>query len=109
VVLPDISPGRDTALDEIAKRAGDTRANIIDYIQDARDYFLRLGAEVWLCDQAQLFTSYRFDDVVVAAMYNHRRGQAPTLPVILAEQGGELFDFFVDDFQFIIDNYAVRV
>ena len=109
VLLPDTSPGNTTAISEIAKRAGDTEANIVAYIDDAIKYYKGIGAEVWCCDQAQLFTSYRFDDVVVAAMYNHRRGHAATLPVLVCEAGGELFDFFREDFEYMLQHYAKQV
>jgi hypothetical protein len=92
-----------------ARRAGDSVHRVREFIDEAADYYRNLGAEVWACDQAQLFTSYRIGNVVVASMYNHRRGQSPSLPVIVCEAGGELFSFFEQDFQFILDNFGYRV
>ena len=109
VLLPSTKTGQDTALSEIARRAGDPPAQVARYIDETADYYRALGAEVWACDQAQLFTSYRIGNVLVAAMYNHRRGQAPSLPVMVCEAGGELYDFFMRDFQYILDNFAYRL
>jgi hypothetical protein len=106
VLLPSTKAGQDTALLDIARRAGESPAQVAKFIDETADYYRALGAAVWACDHTQLFTSYRIGDVLIAAMYNHRRGQSPNLPVIVCEAGGELYDFFAQDFQYILDNYA---
>lgn len=104
VVLPDTEPPTDTALPEIAKRAGLSIPRLTDSILEARDFFLsRLGAAVYLMDAAELYAMYRFDDVIVVSMYNHQQGQTAGVPTLACERGGSFYQYFRTDFEAIVD------
>lgn len=99
VVLPDVVSPNNTALTEIAKRAGQSVAGLSEKIEEAIEYFTGKAAQIWVTDSALLYASYRFDDVVVASMYNHQRGKIPQgVATFVVERGGHLFEFFAQDF-----------
>jgi hypothetical protein len=108
VVLPSTKSPRDTALPEIAKRAGQPIDRLVSNIDEARRFFEDLCADIWLVDMAQLYAAYRFDDQVVVSMYNHRHGQTEGVPTILCQRGGSFFEFFSEDFQALIGRPGQR-
>jgi Domain of unknown function (DUF4062) len=102
VILPDTVEGNTTALPEIAKRAGQSISDVVLRINEAEAEFGDLGAAIWRSDTAQLYASYRFDDLVVVSLYNHQRGNSEGVPTLLCERGGTLFRWFADDFDAIV-------
>jgi hypothetical protein len=102
VILPDTTPPNTTALPEIGKRAGQDVDTLVQNVAEARDYFAGHGAQVWATDSAELYASYRFDDIVIVTLYNHQRGQTQGVPTIICRRGGDWFDWFAADFEALI-------
>lgn len=97
VVLPDLRS--ETATAEIAKRAGQEQSTLRQRVSEAIDYFLQRQVELRLHDAAQTYTAYRFDDVVVVAVYPHRRGPVQDVPTLLIQADSAAGAFFIEDFE----------
>ena len=55
------------------------------------------SVEVFFWRGDRLFTFYRFDSRVVLALYQHNKQRSPSLPTIVCENGGSLFQFVYDE------------
>lgn len=110
VILPDTSDPTAEGLIETAKRAGQTVEHLISHVHEARDFFSDvLDADIWLASATPLYASYRFDNTIVASLYNNQRGQTPGVPTILCAEGGSFYQFFHEDFLAMIDDPKLSV
>lgn len=107
IVLPDYLPGRDGALSDIAQRAGQSVEILTSNIEEADAFFTEFGAKIFYYEGTYLYAMYRFDDLIVATMYNHQRGQTSGVPTISCERGGSFFDFFMHDFEEVVTNRSL--
>ncbi|MGZ5440783.1 MAG: hypothetical protein ACXW5U_01460 [Thermoanaerobaculia bacterium] len=111
VVLPDSDdPG---TVGDLARRFGIPDNILVQRITDSEAAFRDLGGlaecrahiEVWRLARTPVFSLYRFDNVIVAALYHHRRNRDP-VPAFTAERPGTLFEFFGTEFDAIVDSSA---
>jgi len=103
LILPSIFPPRTTALPEIAKRAGQSPDGVATYVAGSYAFYERMGARIFTLDAAQLYASYRFDDIIVASLYNHQRSQTQGVPTLVCRSGGSLYSFFRAEFDALVD------
>jgi hypothetical protein len=96
-------PEDSSILATLAQRFGTQPERLKEKIWDTRDAFEALrvegGASIevlyWRGDR--VFTFYRFDNRVVLALYQHSGQRSPSLPTIVCENGGSLFQFVYDE------------
>lgn len=107
VVLPD--PEDEDVTAELAFRFSMTRAEIVVRIRESVESFKSLSTEagsssrveIWHLARTPVFTYYRFDDVAIFSIYNHRKERA-TVPAFTCEEPGSLFSFFRREFELMI-------
>lgn len=97
VILPD--PHARSAAEQIATRAGQEVATLLDRVREAIKYFVEAGAQVRLLNAAQTHTYYRFGDQVVVALYPHSRGQVGGVPTLVTDLDSGPGRFFERDFE----------
>ncbi|MBN1796057.1 MAG: hypothetical protein JW804_05235 [Sedimentisphaerales bacterium] len=107
-ILPDFE--HEETIANLATRFGYTNERLIEYIKDAEKYFRDLpptngtGAQVdiWFYQGTPVFTFYRFDKIVVLALYMHRRERAG-VPTFVCRQGGTLCDYIHKELDAMLD------
>lgn len=114
VVLPN--PENPEILQEMARRFGKTtkevRNDILQTVEDLMNIFVepfKRNADLmppsfsmYFCPTAPVFAFYRFDKIVVVTLYKHRSGRGG-IPVFVAEKGGTVYDFIVQEMHGFID------
>ncbi|GIM95631.1 hypothetical protein [Paractinoplanes toevensis] len=96
-------PEDPTTLATLAHRFGTTPEKLKERIWDTRDAFEALrveggaSVEVFYWRGDRVFTFYRFDNRVVLALYQHSGQRSPSLPTMVCENGGSLFQFVYDE------------
>jgi hypothetical protein len=108
IVLPD--PEDQETVAELSRRFNKAPAYIVDAIRETEEFFkdLRRNAyakdpqaadiEIWLLPAGPQYSSYRFDDLAILALYNHSKGRDP-VPTFICARGGTLYDFVRRDFR----------
>lgn len=114
VVLPN--PENPEIVAEMARRFGksarEVRMDILETVKDLMNIFvepfernpalLAPNFSLYFCSTAPIFTFYRFDKIAVIALYKHKSGRGG-IPVFVAEKGGALYDFVVQEMHGFID------
>jgi hypothetical protein len=108
IVLPDPNDGETVA--ELSRRFNKTPAYINDAIRETEQFFkdLRRNAhtndpqaaeiEIWFLSAGPQYSSYRFDDLAILALYNHSKDRDP-VPTFICARGGTLYDFVRREFR----------
>lgn len=108
VVLPD--PEDDQVVRELARRFKYTTEKLIELIREAEKYFRDLqsqavkngaSVELWFLPAAPHFTFYRFNKIVIVALYSHRRERTP-VPTFVCESGGTFYEYIRREFDAMI-------
>jgi len=94
-ILPD--PTADEVTQNLARRFAVTRQQIVQLIDQSTDTIQKLprprnNVEVWYLPETPVFSFYRFDHVIIFALYTHRHDRPP-VPAFTVEAPGTLFDF----------------
>ena len=114
VVLPN--PENPELMTELGRRfrkpPDEVRTDIVDTVKDLMSIFVDpfvpqagLSApnfSLYFCHTPPVFTFYRFDQMAVLALYKHRSGKGG-IPVFVAEKGGSVFDFIVQEMHGFMD------
>lgn len=106
VLLPD--PQDSSIIAEMARRTNKKEDVVKAGINKAIDFFCNLSkthpnaqVQIWLMKQAPLFSVFRFDNKIVAALYSHRR-KLVEVPTIMCVEGGELFQYIMDEIEELV-------
>lgn len=103
VILPN--PENETAIRELAGRFSQGYEELKTRVLQAKEYFERLAEDlgpqatlmIWLFDGAPTFTAYRFDDIAMLSLYNHRYSRI-SVPAVIVHSQGSLYKFIRDEF-----------
>jgi hypothetical protein len=110
VVLPDFN--NEQLMHELGKRFRKEPDEVKRLINEAADDFKGLFKDanfsLWLLPESPVFSFYRFDHLVVLALYKHGLGRG-NVPTFIVEQGGKIYDFVRLEFEeFIGENGLAR-
>lgn len=106
VVLPDSQTN--VVVAELALRFCISEAELRQRIRDAVEFFERLASrfpgkvELYALRRSLSFSSYRFNNDAVVALYSHRQERS-AVPTFVCARGGKLYEFLRDDFYAIIE------
>jgi hypothetical protein len=107
VLLPD--NGDVAIMAELARRFGMKPEDVQDKIANVLELLKSLpvseksSLEVRLAPSAPLFTTYRFDDSVVLALFHHRQRLDSRIVALKAAAPGELYDYTGEEFEALWD------
>ncbi len=102
VVLPD--PNNERVINELALRFRYSTTQLIEYINNAIEFFKGLeniSIEVMKFSEPPLFSLYRFDDILIFAIFNHHNHDK-SVPTFICKEGGTLFDYFTKEFEELV-------
>lgn len=111
VVLPDRES--EPVMNEMSLRFGITTVELRSRIDEAENFFRRLGNEgagtvrVYRFAKALVFTFYRFNNRAVFATYRHRSERGPIV-TMLADRGGELYEWLREEWYGIVQQEMDR-
>jgi hypothetical protein len=114
VVMPD--PDATGVMVELSRRFSMSAEELVRNIRDTEEYFQRLGAnagqgrgnvQLWYLPELPVFTFYRFDRRALLALYTYQKDR-PSVPALLVEAGGTLYDFVRREFDAMINPDVVR-
>ena len=103
VVLPD--PYNNELMKELGRRfrksPDEVKSLILEASNDFQNIFKDSNFSLWFLPESPVFSFYRFDHLVVLALFKHgtRGGELPTFMV---EQGGAIYDFVRREFDAFI-------
>jgi hypothetical protein len=96
-------PDDDATINLLASRFETTPESLRDRIAETTREFEALkvpngaSVEVWYWIGDRMFTFYRFDNRAVLVPYKHSKGRSASLPTIVCENGGLIFQFVYDE------------
>lgn len=96
-------PEDDATLATLAQRFSTSPESLKEKIRDTKEAFEALRVpdggtvEVFYWTGDRVFTFYRFDSQAVLALYQHNRLRSPSLPTLVCENGGSVFQFIYDE------------
>ncbi len=100
MILPDYCD--EHTIKELADRFDYLPENLVYLIQEAENHFMKLkrenGAdiEIHLISRPPLFTFYRFDDILIVALYSHSRNYSD-VPAFISKKGGVLYSYIQNE------------
>jgi hypothetical protein len=101
-VLPD--PESEQVMQELARRFSKTSNDVVRLIQQAEEELRSIFSagtlsnfSLWYSSEPPLFTMYRFDGVLVLALYKHTRERGG-VPVFISRENALLYKFAMADF-----------
>lgn len=103
-VLPDVLSRR--VVRELQQRLGVDKPFVKRNIAEAYFDLLNRGVEVYVTTVAPRYALYRFGGRMVITMYNQRRHETRQVPTLQISRG-DLYDWFLDDFETVIDQTAL--
>ncbi len=107
VILPD--PNNNRVINELSKRFRYSTTQLIQYINEAIGFFKGLkniNIEIMKLPEPPLFSLYRFDDILIIAIFNHHNHNI-SVPTFICKEGGTLFDYFSREFEELVKSSEV--
>lgn len=110
VIMPD--PNDSLTMKELARRFTYEETSLISKIQEAEVDFKDLASkaekngasvEIWFIPAAITYSFYRFNDLLIFAMFTHRQEKRIKVPSFVCEKGGWLYDYFEKEFDQMVN------
>lgn len=105
VILPD--PNHSDTINELARRFNYSSQDLKNMIEEAINYFKGLKEnsniklQLQLLKEAPLYSIYRFDDIIIFAIFTHRGNES--VPTFICEKEGTLYNYFFNEFEQILN------
>ncbi len=110
VIMPD--PNDPLTINELARRFKYDETSMISKIQEAEVDFKDLASkaeengaivEIWFIPAAITYSFYRFNNLLIFAMFTHRQEKRIKVPSFVCEKGGWLYDYFEKEFEEMVN------
>ena len=98
VILPD--PDKHEVMKELSIRfatsSDDIKDKIVEASNDFKDIFKNSNFSLWYFSKCPVYSFYRFDHLIVLALFKHgtKRGK---VPVFIVEEGGTIYKFVKEE------------
>ncbi len=110
VIMPD--PDDQLTIEELARRFDYDPHKLKSRIEETKEDFKNLAlkasengasVEIWYIPAAPVFSFYRFNNILIFALFTHQKDKIVKVPSFVCEKRGRLYNYFKREFEVMIN------